>query len=462
MTTVDQLSILQAENIALREQVTALLAHQTSLQAQLEAALAHIAELEDRPKEPPAFVKANAPKREPKPPRRKRAPDHNRSRRLEAPTRVVEHALPHCPDCQRRLRGQSIARRRQVIELPEPAPVTITEHHLLKRYCWHCRRWHTPRLDLQGQVLGQRRFGVRLTSLIAYLRTTLRLPIGQIRTYLATMHQLRLSAGAIVELLHAAKQHGTDTLAALKAGIRASSVVHGDETGWREGGQNGYIWSFSTPGAQAIRFYTYDQSRSGQVARGVLGARFAGHLVTDFYAGYNQMPGPHQRCWAHLLRDLDKLTQQHGQDVRVRRWAVQVEATYRLARQRLRQEPALTPVQRQAFYARLVDRVTALGRDYARAKKHPCQALAKRLLRHQDELFQFVVVEEVSADNNLAERSLRPLVVGRKISGGSRSADGSETRMGLASLFGTWSARGLNPFEECLRLLSSKTPLPQL
>ena len=85
------------------------------------------------------------------------------------------------------------------------------------------------------------------------------------------------------------------------------------------------------------------------------------------------------------------------------------------------------------------------------------QALSKRLLRHEDELFQFVLIDGLSADNNLAERSIRPLVVIRKISGGSRSAEGTKTRMALASLFETWQARGLNPFEECRRLLGQTT-----
>ena len=69
------------------------------------------------------------------------------------------------------------------------------------------------------------------------------------------------------------------------------------------------------------------------------------------------------------------------------------------------------------------------------------KALAKCLLRHEEELFQFVLVEGLSADNNLAERSIRPLVVIRKISAGSRSAEGGKTRMALASLFETWQAR---------------------
>jgi len=78
--------------------------------------------------------------------------------------------------------------------------VTVTEHRLLKRYCCHCARWQTPKVSFQGQVLGQRRFGVRLTSLIAYLHTSLRLPLAQLQQYLATVHQIRLSAGAIVDL----------------------------------------------------------------------------------------------------------------------------------------------------------------------------------------------------------------------------------------------------------------------
>jgi len=51
--------------------------------------------------------------------------------------------------------------------------------------------------------------------------------------------------------------------------IRGSPVVNADETGWREDGINGYIWSFSTP---KLRYFVYRQSRSGQVAKEVLGA----------------------------------------------------------------------------------------------------------------------------------------------------------------------------------------------
>ncbi len=102
---------------------------------------------------------------------------------------------------------------------------------------------------------------------------------------------------------------------------------------------------------------------------------------------------------------------------------------------------------------------------YAQAKEprtHPCHTLCKRLLRHQDELFQFVLVPGLSASNNLAERSVRPVVVSRKVSGGTQSPRGSQTRMTLASLLGTWRAKGLNPFDLCLSLLSKPTLPPPL
>ncbi|HBE26176.1 MAG TPA: hypothetical protein DDW33_10875 [Ktedonobacter sp.] len=78
----------------------------------------------------------------------------------------------------------------------------------------------------------------------------------------------------------------------------------------------------------------------------------------------------------------------------------------------------------------------------------------ERVERFLPELLVFVAQPEVPARNNLAERSVRPLVIARKISGGSQSPKGSDTRMDLFSLFGTWAAQGLNPFFQCLAELS--------
>ena len=88
----------------------------------------------------------------------------------------------------------------------------------------------------------------------------------------------------------------------------------------------------------------------------------------------------------------------------------------------------------------------------------PMRVLCRRVERFLPELFAFVANPRVSADNNAAERSLRPTVVSRKISGGTRSEQGSETKSILASLFGTWRLRGCNPYHALNSILSQ----PQL
>ena len=431
---------LRAENAGLRQQLADALERIVALEAQLQPRGA-----------PPAWVKPKRQKAAGEPqPRKPRAKEHNTSRQRGQPTRIERHAWAQCPECQYRLQGESLDYRREVIELPPPAPVEVIEHQVVKRWCPHCARWRSPQLDLTGQVLGQGRIGVRVAALVAYLRTTLRLPVRQVQTYLATLHHLRLSVGEIVELAHAVRKQLQGHADQLLAQVRQQPVVHQDETGWRENGHNGYIWATLSDGPQAVRYYEYAASRGHQVPLRLLGAGFRGVLVSDFYAAYNLIPGLHQRCWVHLLRDLHELKEAQAARADVLQWAQQVRQVYDDAQRWLAAHPAATAAERRQQYDVLYQRTWRLGQQYAFAGAHPCGALAKRLLRHQEELFLFVLTPGLPADNNLAERSLRPLVIMRKISGGSRSEAGSQTRLTLASLFATWQARQLNPFSECL------------
>jgi transposase len=454
---------LQEEVVQLRAENAELRALVADLRVLVAIEQARVAELEEHGKgqrpDPPAFVKPSRPKRDRPPgPRKKRAPQHNTSRRRQTPTHIERHALDRCPECNYPLTGESLDYSRQVVELPPPQPIDIIEHQVIKRKCPHCDQWRAPHLDLSGRVMGQGRIGVRIAGFIAYLRITLRMTIAAIQTYLQGAHRLWLSTGEIVELLHDVAHTTQMSLDALREQMRASSVVHADETGWRENGQNGYAWVFATPGAQGIRYYEHDHSRGQAVVRRIIGPpdgqQSTACLVTDFYCGYNDYAGPQQRCWVHLVRDLRKLKDEYPSDDAVLAWARGVRQLYDDATTWLDAYPSPLPAERRALYSTLVERARTLGWQHATEREHPCHALAKRLLRHQDELFQFVVREGVSADNNLAERAVRPLVVTRKISGGSRSPRGSATRMALASLFGTWQVRGLNPLDECVRLLS--------
>ena len=136
--------------------------------------------------------------------------------------------------------------------------------------------------------LGQQRRGVNVLSLIATLREEGRWPIRSVRWYLDTVHQLRLSVGAIVSAIHRTAQRAQPAVAAILDRIRASPVVHADQTGWRQSGANGYVWTFSTPTER----YFLRRGRGKTVVDEALSDSCSGVLVSDFYAAYYHTTAP--------------------------------------------------------------------------------------------------------------------------------------------------------------------------
>ena len=273
------------------------------LQAVIERLQRRIAELEGQAKPGGPLrmpgLKAKSARKPPaqQEPRKQRR--HGFARPRMTPTHRVEHVMENCPDCGAHRSGGWIQRTREVIELPV-VPGQVTEHVYIARTCPACRRRCTPPAELDGVVLGQQRLGVNLLSLIATLREEGRLPIRSVQWYLDTVHQLRLSVRAIVSAIHQTAQRAQPAVAQVLDRIRASPVVHADETGWREDGANGYVWTFSTPTER----YFLRRGRGKAVVDEALGESFSGVLVSDFYAAYHHYDGPKQRCWAHLLRDI--------------------------------------------------------------------------------------------------------------------------------------------------------------
>jgi len=181
----------EEERIAsLEAQLKQALERLTEVTEQLRVAQTRIEELEKLKTPPPAFVKAKKkkPEEEQKKARKKRDARHNRARLRSTPTQIVEHRIVNCPECHLRLGGISLARLREVIDVPPPPPVEVTEHRIYKGWCAGCQKWHETPVDLHDQVVGQGRIGVRLASLIATLRTVMRLPIRQLQAYLLTLH----------------------------------------------------------------------------------------------------------------------------------------------------------------------------------------------------------------------------------------------------------------------------------
>jgi len=374
--------------------------------------------------------------------RKKRS--HGFGRKRMTPTEHVDHAVDTCPDCGTHLCGGWVQRTREVLEIPV-LPVRVIEHRFIARECPECGKRCVPKADLDD-VVGQERVGVNLTSLIVTLREEGRLPFEQIQWYLETLHQLHLSVGELVAVVQRMANRAKPAVERIRDQIRASPVVHADETGWRQNGKNGYVWTFSTP---TLRYFLR-RGRNKEVVDEVLAELFSGVLVSDFYAAYNHYLGEKQRCWAHLLGDIHDLHEVYPDDAGLRVWAEAVHKLYMEAKDFASPEEKVRQCKRQEMEGKLLLVCLPFVKDPLAVQAKLCRRIHKFI----KELFVFVEYPDVPSDNNAAERSLRHLVISRKISGGTRGAKGTDSKMTLSSLFGTWRAQGLNPFKECRQLLS--------
>jgi transposase len=378
-------------------------------------------------------------------PRKRRDRGYARLRSAR-PTHRVVHAADRCPACATPLHGGRLVRTREVIDLPA-GPVQVVQHRVIARRCPRCRRAVTPALDLSDAVVGKQRLGIGLVSLIVTLREVGRLPVRTIQWYLRVVHGLILSVGAITAASDRVARAGQAALDRIRASIRAAPVVHLDETGWRQNGVNGYVWAASTPTAR----YFVRGSRTGAMVETILGEHTAGVLCCDGYAGYHHYPGRKQRCWTHILREVHDLRRLYPQDTHLADWATDLKHLYADAVAFRDPDPPARAIAQRAYEERLAQLCAPAAQDQAAVQGR----LARTLLRHLPERFVFVADPHVPPDNNAAERSLRHLVTSRKISGGTRSPQGTTTKLTLASLLGTAQLRGLDPLLASASLLTS-------
>jgi transposase len=233
--------------------------------------------------------------------------------------------------------------------------------------------------------------------------------------------------------------------------LRASPHVHADETGWRTGGRNGYLWALTDP---THTLYHVDKRRSGKVIERLLGKAFGGTLVSDFYSAYATLDCAKQKCLAHLLRELAESAEQSP--------AFAAGAFCREAKRLVRAMLRLKARWDATSDARYTSAACALESSLDRllmdqARQEPDERrIAARMLRHRKELTAFLWDKGLDGTNNAAERAIRPAAVARKVSGGSRSPAGADAWAKLASLLRTASQEGKRLIDAIKAMLQAR------
>lgn len=339
----------------------------------------------------------------------------------------VPLAEERCPDCGGDLEDFGY-RDRSVIDLPEVKPRKI-RYRLARCRCRKCRKIFQAR---PPGVLPKNLYGNQLLAEVAADHFLHGMPMGRI------VARLGLPVGGLQQAMHQLAKIFSEVPQHLMEEYRRAPVKHADETGWRNDGRSGYAWVFCTP---TMTLFLFRKTRSSAVPQEVFGdGRRIGTLVVDRYGGYNRLRGRIQYCYAHLLRDVQDLEKEFPENTEVAAF-VNTMAPLLTEACHLRGQS----IDDAAYYSRAREIQVEIEKAAKRAALHPGIQHIQNLFReHRDRMFHWVADRRVPAENNLAERQLRPTVIARKVSFGSQSDNGAKTREILMSILHTLKARGFD------------------
>lgn len=371
-------------------------------------------------------------------------------------TKEKHHSVTACKHCGGKLsRFEEVVRYVEDIILPQlikKATKTVTKHIIERGYCANCGIWSAAK-DLRGSVV---QLGKNVKLMVTYLVTILDCSYEQVKTLTHDLYDLELSDGEIVNILQETAQTWLPEYHRLLKLIRAGPGAHFDETTWpiQIFAKHCYAWVMSAINSP-VRIYKLATSRGKDHATELLGDVNEMFVrITDCYAAYKNMAGLHQICWVHLYRKIRDLLNNDNlpseKRPHVKAWHDQFKALYADLRTVL-DEP-FNRQQRQQQEQQLRKRVKRLCQPHGLDPK-PLADLKNLLIEYDHALFTCLKFKGIPCDNNRAERDIRPLVIKRKKSFGSRTEQGAHALEILLSVaWSTWHMNRNNFFPALAKL----------
>jgi hypothetical protein len=148
----------------------------------------------------------------------------------------------------------------------------------------------------------------------------LRLPYESIIESLSEQFSEKISAGRIIDFLKQYAEYYTETEKSILASLLSSPYVHADETKVNIKGTNWYVWVFTD---ERHVIFKLTETRESTIVHDMLSA-YRGILISDFYPGYDAVKCKQQKCWVHLIRDLNEDLQAHPMDTEYEEFLLEV------------------------------------------------------------------------------------------------------------------------------------------
>ena len=329
-------------------------------------------------------------------------------------TENKKHTIDSCICCHGQLSKKEIIIFFEE-DIPLPIKKIVRKHIVEKGYCHACKKWQTAiPLPSHRVILGN-----NIQKYICYLNICCRLSYKQTQQLLFDSYHISVSEGEIAKILNRKAIGFRPEYEQLKEKIRGESTIHLDETGWNIlcGGDKSFAWVMS--GALSLTSaFLVGETRGGGNVETLIGKHYPGTIVSDDYNVYKNLP-KHQLCWSHLIRKFRDLAMSHEFSEEQHLYHLEQYKTVSEIFSDLKEK---RDVNMHDSYVKKLKRLATL--DPQDCKK--MTRIKTTLLKNIPKYLTCLSDPNIPLTNNQAERSLRHLVLKRKISFGSltkRTAD---------------------------------------
>lgn len=346
-------------------------------------------------------------------------------------TDIKRYRLEQCPKCNGCLSKLKKVERytEDILPIGEWRKVLkqVTKEIIETGYCGKCRRRVVAK-RISPQITS---LGANVSQFAGFATTILCLSYEQIKSFLGGAINLKVSDGEIARMIGKEASLLSPVFERLKANIRGQPSVHYDETSWKvqKAEQGNHAWVMTgTETVEAI--FLLGRSRGKGNIEELRGEKNPEQIgISDDYGAYKNAFRTHALCWAHPYRKLRDLKTSEGLSLEKQNHCKRVYEQFAKLYHDVQNFVAGTCRKTQEKVLKFKE--NTMKRFERIVQLHPLDPLKmrrikKRMLEQKNRYFVCVSQKGVPADNNKAERALRPLVLKRKNSYGSKTQAGAD------------------------------------
>lgn len=351
---------------------------------------------------------------------------HVTRRKAPMPNTTIEYSRPSsCPTCKSKLVHGHGKRSRTVVDLRfmrHGVKRWITRYIAQRYRCPACRStFYSP--DRQWTA---GKYGPDLVAYTIYQNIELRLPQSRVALSVQKLFGLDISRSTTNQFKAAAAQIYEGTYNQLLKRLCSGRLLHVDETSAGVMGE-GYVWVLTSLEEVA---YFHTPTRAGDTIQAML-KDFSGVLVSDFYAPYDAIECPQQKCLIHFIRDLNEDLLKHPYDDELKQIAGAFAGLVK---------PMVETVDRRGLKKRflgkhrfLVDRFYKRLSDGIGASE-AARKIIERLQKNRNTMFTFLDFDDIPWNNNNAEHAIKAFASLRRVIEGTTTEKGLRDFLVLLSL----------------------------